>query len=328
MNGISYLLNQSFEHMKKLKLLLICILVISVLVCPKISAQIIYGVVGHPMTSVNYKPFSFGEQMKLVKKNGFSWYRFEILMDDSNHVINRNGSLIDLIKEAKLSNVNLLPSIKFNNLDFNKPPQIAYNNGRMQGEQFIINYGKYFSVIELGNEVNLMICKYERHDGLLEYDKQKAEILMNYLKGMIDGIRSKNSTVKIIIGISNKDYHFFELTNLYSLKFDIVGNTRYGNENYNFSINKMFELTHKPIWILELNHAKGSTNIDYIKQSGWINAKLKELTQNKYVKAIFIYQLFDENFNLKTDHPSEANYGIYRITSNNELVKKFNLNHP
>ncbi|WDF48321.1 glycosyl hydrolase [Chryseobacterium sp. KACC 21268] len=292
-----------------------------------LQAQIISGVNGHPLYSEDYRPFSFEQQMQLLKKNNFSYYRFEATFNPDGTIRYTNGTLTDLIAVAKKYNVKLLPSILIPSSEVLDSVSNVYEKGFTEGRKVATQNAKYFPVIEVGNEYNLRIVKDGKipEDGVFVYDTRKEVILMGYMKGFINGIKSVDKSVKILVGVALDDYHFFEEMKKFNIDIDIIGNNRYKPGDAAI-FKKMYDVYKKPIWITEFNYPEGSTHADVSKQSKWVNENIKKLKSIKYIEAIFIYQLLDENRNLNKANilPAEANYGLYKVQGT-KLTRKLSL---
>lgn len=298
------------------------------LVSINIDAQVILGVNGHPLTSVDYKGISYSEQFKLISDNKFTSYRIDMILDNNNNIINRNGSFIEFLSLAKQNKISIVPNIHYNTLNFGDSYSSAYKKGYAFGQIFVNKYGSLFNIIELGNEVNYSIPGREsKYDSMYHntYDARMM-VLINYLKGACTAIKNINSKISIIIGVAGNDIRFVKKLKENNLLFDILGNTRYGSDDtfvpeLNKSLQNMNSIINKNIWLLEVNYSDGTKNVSNIIVKNWLDKAIKGVMVNDFVKAIYVYELLDENSNIKS-HPTQVNYGVYKL-NNNIFIPKF-----
>ncbi|MPS72105.1 MAG: hypothetical protein E2590_03055 [Chryseobacterium sp.] len=292
-----------------------------------INAQVLTGVNGHPLYSEDYKPFSFETQIQLLKKNKFAYYRFEAAYDSNGEIRYINGKLSDLSELAKKNNITLLPSIVIPTVGELLETPDPYQRGLTEGTKIALQNAKYFPILEIGNETNIKILKEDKipEDDVFVYDEQKKTVMLDYIKGFATGIKNIDKSIKILVGVALDDHTFFEELKRRDIPVDILGNNRY-KPGRSDSFAKMYNTYKKPIWITEFNYPEGSTHAKGAEQGKWVNENIRKLKKIKYIKAIFIYQLLDENRNLNRANvlPAEANYGMYKVEGL-KLLPKFYL---
>lgn len=283
------------------------------------SQNIKRGVNGHLSSSESYKLISVDKQMALLKENNFKYYRVNLSVGEKG---NLSPAGYNLVNTAKTNNVTIIPNISLVKFSFSLDPDSAYKTGLQYGKVIGENLGSLFSYIEFGNELNFKIKKGVDADNYLTYDEEKSKVLGMYLKGYSEGFKSVNKTTKIIMGCVGDNYQFLYFLKKYDVKFDIIGNTRYSfNKPDIFA--KMYSIISKPIWILEFNFPKGTKNTSVDKQQKWLNSYIPKLVSNKYIDALFIYELLDENHQLYKN-PNEAQFGIYKVKGN-KVSKKLSV---
>lgn len=299
------------------------------------NGKIIWGVIGHTLTSGDYKEFSLDKQLELIKKEKFGYYRLDILTDGNGKITLGSDLLDDFLKKWKQNNVKILPSFYLSTLDYNDSEEVCYSKGYILGKGFTELYGKYFPIIEIGNESELKVAL-KNDDGsflminnVLQYDPQKLKRMLQFLKGANDGIKKADPKKKTLIGISGNNTGFLKMLVEHKINFDIVGSNFYDVKLYNTSeysevLKTIKREIRKPIWVTELNYREGSTNVTADVQAFWLKNMIDNLSKSKLVDAIFIYQLLDENSNLnRPGVPSfEANFGIYKVEGKN-ISRKF-----
>lgn len=296
------------------------------------NAQIRFGINGHPLYSKDYSKISFDKQMKLLKKSNFLYYRIEVWYNSDYEITNGNGneSFDKLYKIAKEYNIELIPNIQFPEFTFDISPEKAYQIARIRGKKFALKNSKYFKLIEIGNENNLKIrTNNKKINGKYPYDSQKEKVLISYFKGFEDGIKDSKVGWKIIISSADDDDYFFSLLKKNNVYLDYIGSTKYGyDDDYEKTLKKYYSIYKKPIWILEFNYPSGSLNVSKVNQKYWLNDKINRIKKIKFVKALFFYELIDEEDRFLKDGPifskDEANYGLFRIIDN-KIEDKINL---
>ncbi len=299
------------------------------------NKKIIWGVIGHTLTSNDYKVFSLDKQLELIKKEKFNYYRLDVLTDGNGKITLGNELLVDFLKKWKENNVKILPSFYPSSLDYNDSEQVCYSKGYIMGKGFTELYGQFFPIIEISNESELKVAikdsegKFVMKNNVLQYDPQKLKRILQFLKGANDGIKKANPKIKTLIGISGHNTSFLKMLLDYKINFDIVGTNwydvnLYNKSEYNEVLKTIKREIRKPIWVTELNYREGSTNVSPEAQAHWLKNTIDNLTKSKLVDAIFIYQLLDENGNLDRPGvpPFEANFGIYKVEGD-KVTRKF-----
>jgi hypothetical protein len=287
----------------------------------------IWGVNGHPLTQADYKN-NLNQQIDAIKDLKLSSYRFDVILNQDGYAKNE-PAFLNLLNSLKQNDILPLPAIMQSGFG-SGGPDLIYQKTFQQGENFGTRYGKYFSVVEVNNEGDNKIRIREPGNGNSgKYDKQKAQVFIAEIKGFIDGIKKVKPSIKITLSVSYTHYYYLQMLKDNNVNYDIIGCHWYSNMgditnlkppygNVLYSISQRFN---KPIWITELNRFKGADMADFARQNDYITKIIKKIIAQGIVKAIYIYELFDQS-SLAQRYPLEAHYGImYKDASGNYVQK-------
>ncbi|TWR28868.1 hypothetical protein FPZ43_11395 [Mucilaginibacter pallidiroseus] len=279
------------------------------------------GIVGHPFGSEPYKNISAATQIKLVKGMGMNWYRIGTLVTSTGEVT--VPKLFNpLLEEAAAGNVNILPMVYLRTMDFNDTQQESYAKGKTLGANFAAKYGKYFTYYNLGNDLELdLLLPKTTGQSQAHYDRAKFNVTAAYLKGMDDGIKSKDPGAKTMIGAGWLHYGFLRMLEWYGVNYDVVAYQWYSDmENaapkapnnipdITLKLSSLFP--NKPIWFTEFNYRyKASYTLEQNEaaQKEFIANFLVKCRNNPQVKVAIAYELLDE----PVKSFQESNYGLLK----------------
>jgi hypothetical protein len=292
----------------------------------------IYGINGHPLNQDAYMN-NLNLQIKLIKDLHCKYYRVDVPLD-SNGFVSKPEKFLSLIKTFKKNSIKILPVLVFHSSVYSKNNiNRAYENGFNYGSNFIRLYGRYFNYYEVGNEEGSKIIIGPEVDGnhIQHFDSLKVKLAMPYFKGVCDAIKKKSPIYKIIINETWVHYGFFEYLKLYKVNYDIIGYHAYSDmgdvnkatRGFGNVINYLANNFKKQIWITEIN---SRYNISNSKSNNWFVRNLHYLYNNANVKAVFVYELFDQpaynNPQSAFKNPGEASYGINMWEYKYSKVKK------
>ena len=302
-------------------------------VSPVLKAQnrgnsFIWGVNGHPLTQPDYRN-NLDEQIKAIKDLKLSSYRFDVILNQDGYAKNESAFL-NVLNSLKSNAILPLPAVMQTGLGSGGPDQV-YKKGFEQGKNFGSRYGDYLSVLEVNNEGDNKIRIRNKPAGGIkegEYDTTKAQRFIAEIKGFIDGIKTVKPSIKITLSVSFTHYYYLQLLKDNNVNYDIIGCHWYSNMgditnlkplgNVLISMNQRFN---KPIWITEINRFKGTSRVDFASQNEYITTNIKKIMAQGIVKAIYIYELFDQP-SLAKRYPAEAHYGLmYKDASGNYVQK-------
>ncbi|TWR30909.1 hypothetical protein FPZ43_00045 [Mucilaginibacter pallidiroseus] len=282
------------------------------------------GVVGHPFGSEPYQNVSAATQIKLIKGMGMNWYRIGALVTSSGTVTVPH--LFDpLLEAAAAGSVNILPMIYLRTMDFNDSQAESYKKGKTLGANFAAKYGKYFTYYNLGNDLELdLLLPKTTGRSQDHYDRAKFNVTAAYLKGMDDGIKSKDPGAKTMIGAGWLHYAFLRMLDWYGVNYDVVAYQWYSDMENNApkSPNNIPDITlklsslfpNKPIWFTEFNYRYKSSLTaaqNEAAQKEFIANFLVKCKRNPQVKVAIAYELFDE----PVKSWQESNYGLMKWTT-------------
>jgi hypothetical protein len=291
----------------------------------KTTDNFIWGINGHPVTTLDYAVGNLKQEFKLLKEHQFDMYRIDIRTDSSGNVVWYPERFEELLSESVKEKVDILPIIIIDQLinEYTLSPEEAYMLGKKQTKGFVRKYGKYFDYYELGNEQERKIILPNVNGSLMsDYNQRKFKIVSSYLKGMMEAIKINDPSAKLLISASWLHWGYFDLLESAGINFDIISYHWYSNmgsmfnsrhENVNI-INTLTKRYNKPIWITEINKKDGSIYGTEEEQAYWVDYFIHELDYQSNIKALFIYELYDES-NLKNQDwisEGEAYYGIVK----------------
>lgn len=285
---------------------------------PKSSAGnkcIKWGINGHPLTQHEYKN-NWAEQVATLKKLQLDYYRIDVPISESGLPDKGFDRLTSLFSG---SNVSLLPILLAPEVG-NTPKEI-YKNAYNQGASFFGKYGKNILVVEVGNEEDNTLILSGAYDGTVahHYNLAKAEKVISKLRGLIDGMRSVQPNIKVIISLSWVHFYYLELLENNKVNYDIIGYHWYSDmgditnvrEPYGNVIEKVNSRYNKPVWITEFNYREGSLHNRVAEQTGYLKNSLQAILNQNSVLGFMIYELYDQP-SFKASNPGESEYGLLK----------------
>lgn len=161
------------------------------------------------------------------------------------------------------------------------------------------------------------------------YETRPTKVIMAYLKGMDEGIKSKDPGAKTMVSAGWLHYAFIRMCDWYGVKFDIVAYHWYSDmESEAAKSPHISDITQKlsslfpkkPIWFTEFNYrysAKKSTQANETAQKEFITQFIEKCKKNPQVKVAMVYELFDEPYK----STQESSYGIAKWATQYTLWK-------
>ncbi|MEJ6848410.1 DUF4214 domain-containing protein [Sinorhizobium fredii] len=290
------------------------------------SADILWGVNGHPITA--YPGIGIEQQLDFLQDLGMRSYRVNITDAASA------SDLAVLVKEGKARGIDILPVITPGNIDLDEDSaeklyDKAYELAVALGSRFKDD----IRVWELGNEMeNYAIIKpCEKRDdgsqypcewgpaggdGPSQYYGPRWAKVSAVLKGLSDGMIEVDPDIRKAIGTAGWGHvGAFERMRQDGIKWDISVWHMYGQDP-EWAFKKLAEFGH-PIWVTEFNNPLGSQHSDEQQAGGLKQAmtRLRELQAKYNVEAAHIYELLDETYWA----PSfEADMGLVRLNAKSD----------
>jgi hypothetical protein len=277
------------------------------------------GIVGHPMGDAPYVQTPATTQISLIKSMGMTWYRVGF-QTKSDGTISVPWLFEPLRLAAKAGGVNLLPMLYTRTLDLNASQSESYKAGKKLGADFAAKYGQYFTYYDLGNDLELkVLLPKTTGQSQADYDRTKFNVIAAYLKGMDEGIKSKDADAKTMVSAGWLHYGFIRMLDWYGVNFDVVAYHWY-SEMENIAPKAPYYIPditqklsslfpNKPIWITEFNLRYKDVSTHEADQNKFITNFIAKCKANPQVKVAIIYELFNE------PHKSselESNYGIIK----------------
>ena len=294
---------------------------------------LLFGINGHPLTQEAYLQNSLNAQAALIKELNLNYYRVDMLLNDAGKIADglRFQQLVQKFREEKIK---ILPVILNSSWEKLTEASDCFLLGQSIGEKFALKFHKFGNHYELGNEEDSKLLDAKFDGNLVQhYDSQKVILLINYFQGLIKGIKTIDKNAKIIINSSGwLHIGYFKILEKAQVPYDILGYHWYSDmgdlNNLKFNVLDSLGLFNKPVWFTEINRRNGSKEGEYtanttfkesdsklFAQSQWINRYLEQLTSKTFVKAVFIYELYDQpafDDQKGFEAPHEAYLGLLR----------------
>jgi hypothetical protein len=287
------------------------------------GSGLMLGINGH-MGDVPYLATSPTKQIQILKDRGLSWYRLNIQTNSDGTASSSN--LLEQLQAAATNNgVKILPMLYLRTLNYSDSESESFQKGKTLGANFAAKYGKYFTYYNLGNDLELeLLLSNKTGQSQSDYNQSKSKIMAAYLRGMDQGIKSKDADAKTIVSAGWLHYGFLRLCEANNVKFDVVGYNWYSDMEGAAanSTNKIPDITiklaslfpTKPIWFTEFNYRYKSTSsnsTNETEQNTFVKKFIAKCKANPRVKVALIYQLFDEPYKSW----QESKYGVLKWTT-------------
>jgi hypothetical protein len=281
------------------------------------GSGMVLGINGHPLGDDAYKGVSAATQVELIKSMGMGIYRINIL-SQSDGTCTVPKVLTPLLEAAANGKVTLLPMLTPRTLNYSASESDAYNAGKTLGANFAAKYAANFKYYDLGNDLDVKSILSGK-DGKIQadYDQKKLRVTAAYLKGMNDGIKSKDTDAQTMISAGWVHWGFIQFCESYGVKYDILAYHWYSDmeevalrstsnhiEDITVKLNSLFP--GKPIWITETNARPKDPSIYEAYQNTFLTSFINKCKANPPVKALLIYELFNEPYK----SAAENNYGV------------------
>jgi len=292
------------------------------------------GINGH-MGDMPYLKTAASKQMDLLKGMDMKWYRLNVQTKDDGSM-SSDTRFKELSKAAEEKGINILPMLYTRTLELTDTEASAYQLGKTLGSNFAAKYGKYFTWYDLGNDLELpLLLKGKTGQSQTHYNRRKTNVTAAYLKGMDEGIKSKDADAKTMISSGWLHYAFIKMCESYGVNFNAVAyhwysdmeksapNAPYNIPDITLKLSTLFP--GKPIWFTEFNYRyKEAQKSTYeADQNLSVTKFITKCKNNPQVKVLVIYELFNEPYK-KTE---EANFGIIKwVTTYTVWAKKIIAN--
>lgn len=282
--------------------------------------EFVWGVQGHPGKQVAYAGSGDGltRQLEYVQRLGATHYRIDLYPDTAGRV---DPEVQPILEAASSRNVALLP-VLVAYPDTAASLTANYRRGYAIGSSFAGQYRGRFSHIEAGNELEMAPLKFTVDSSVsparIDYfegsdlDNYVHDLLTrttSFLRGMTDGIHHASPGTRVIINAGWRHYGFFEALRRDSVAFDVYGYHWY-SEMGDFAAEVLPHLPgEREIWVTEANRRNTTDSYsDPQEQAAWIGRFGRRLALIPRVRALFIYELYDQPA-VGATHP-ESYYGL------------------
>jgi hypothetical protein len=288
---------------------------------PVRSFGFIWGVQGHPGKQAAYAASGPGltAQFDYLDSLGVSHYRVDVYPDAAGRV---DPAFDGIVETASTRGIELLP-VLVAHPDWNAAEAANYGRGYTMGYNFAARYRGRFSHIEAGNELDNQVLgfsvdssrnpssrSYQEGSSLDHYVDTLLTKTTAFLRGMTDGVHRGAPGTRVIIDAGWRHYGFFQALHRDSVAFDVYGYHWY-SEMGDFAAEVLPHLPDptREIWVTEANRRNtGERYNDPVEQAEWIAWFARELTAIPRVKALFVYELYEERSFGVTE--GESYYGI------------------
>jgi hypothetical protein len=272
----------------------------------RVAQPFIWGVNGHPLYPGAYYN-NVRWQMGLLKELQAPWYRvdFNPNPDNSGYFTSSPyaSTATALFAAAADSGVNILPIIIWDSAHVRAlTPANAYADGVAAAQSFMTVYGGNFPqhYYEVANEEDLRYGWSIWNQNSGNFPLQN--VICNYFKGMIAGVKAADPQAKIIINSGGNPLFFAYLAN-YQVQYDIIGYDNYQGESALSTDLGSLSNYGKDIWLTEINNYQTAKDLPNNTEASAIDDELEACDQQP-VKAIFFYELLNEDGQTGGQDPS------------------------
>lgn len=273
------------------------------------------GINGH-MGDAPYLATSPTKQIQMLKDRGLTWYRLNVQTTSDGSA--SSSTLLDALQAAATNGgVKILPMLYPRTMDYSDSQAAAYTKGKTLGANFAAKYGNYFTYYNLGNDLELpLLLSQKTGQSQNDYNLDKFNVVAAYLKGMDEGIKSKDADAKTMISAGWLHYGFLRMLEWYGVKYDVVAYNWYsdmenaaakgaGIPDITLKLSSLFPT--KPIWFTEFNYRYKATSLtNEADQDAFVTKFVAKCNANPQVKVAMVYELFDEPYK----STQEGCYGI------------------
>jgi hypothetical protein len=288
---------------------------------PAGTSGFIWGVQGHPGKQAAYASSGPGlaRQFDYLDSLGATHYRIDVYPDTGGRV---DPAFDGIVQTAAARGIELLPVLAAHP-DWNAAESANYRRGYAMGYNFAARYRGRFSHVEAGNELDNQVLgfgvdstanppsrTYQEGSLLTHYVDTLLSKTTSFLRGLTDGLHRGAPGTRVIIDAGWRHYGFFQALHRDSVAFDVYGYHWY-SEMGDFAAEVLPHLPdpNKEIWITEANRRNtGERYNDPAEQAGWIARFAGEVSAIPRVKALFVYELYEERAFGETE--GESYYGI------------------
>jgi hypothetical protein len=281
----------------------------------------VWGIQGHPGKQVAYAASGPGlaRQLDYLGSLGATHYRIDVGPDSAGRVDSAFGGILEA---AATRGIEILP-VLVAHPDWNASESSNYRRGYTMGYNFAARYRGHFTHIEAGNELDNQVLQfkvdssassprahYQEGSSLAHYVDTLLSKTTSFLRGMTNGIHRGAPGTGVIIDAGWRHYGFFQALHRDGVAFDVYGYHWY-SEMGDFAAEVLPHLPDpdKEIWITEANRRNtGKAYNSPTKQAEWIARFAGEVSSIPRVKALFVYELYEERAFGETE--GESYYGI------------------
>lgn len=264
-----------------------------------------------------YQPANVDKQIALLKELGVNAVRLNIEVDKqslpprprdetNDDVIARltkAGLKILLIVEDPFPGDSLFKLGK----QFNDNAESIRQAGWAWGYKIAARYQGKIYAYQLANEVSGMTLK-ERHSGRLfsDYDKEKYQLLKEWLIGLAKGIQDGDAQAKRVITAHWVATAIIDQLIADQVPFEVIGWNWFSDMGEDpihktladgtiLDVVGHFASLGKQFWFTELNRSHGSQGPNgELGQSSYLKKAVSHIKQSSAVSGIFVYTLVDD----------------------------------
>jgi hypothetical protein len=277
----------------------------------RVDSDFKWGISGHPLTQEPYLN-NHALQADLIKELNAPYYRIDIPHNENGEV-NDLYRFNSIITQTAAKNIEIVPVIfpPDTSTLFAYTISEAATKGYLLGKGFASRYKQYFNYYQLGNEEDgKLLPTVSPGSGSQISDYKRTEripIWVIYLNGMIAGINEEDPTAKTIVNNGGwYHYGYFLLLDSLHVNYDILGYNWYTGIPDYLNVLNVLQTTFasKEVWFTELNVQDSTILVTPALHRKRIEDLISNLDRRSNIKAVFIYELFDEDQHFD---PDEAN---------------------
>lgn len=273
-----------------------------------------WGITMRPAALGRYHPSIWQKQIDLAKKMGVQWVRIGWDYNDPVKAMEINDGIISYLEKAGLQ-----PALVIEQNPAHKGKISDYQDGYNDGFTIASHFKGRIKVYQMANEGSAQVIAGPTLNGQTRdhYNQAEYQKLLNYLKGLSDGIYKADPSAKTIVSMVYTHFVYLDMLKEDGLKYDYIGIDWYDwmgkfeqkkLESGELLVDKL-KTYNKPLVFAEINiladpdpkNPKVRTVVDQDKQANFIAEEAQWAWDNRsFVKGFYVLELID---NVNTKYP-------------------------
>jgi hypothetical protein len=261
------------------------------------KASFMWGVMTREASLQAYTLAYWNSELTYDQQLGVKWIKADY---DAHAGYKRS---VEMVQAAHAKGINVLFQFAPADVLAVKDP---YNDGYSLGKKLATKLKGQVTYYQLMSEPGSTALKGPQYTGLnqSDYDPAKYQIVMGWLKGASDGVRSVDPSAKIVINDQWTHFAFFDMISRDGVKYDILGWNWFSDMGFigdktladGTKVFDHLKAFNKPIIFTEVNERPDSVKgMDENAQSDFIQKMADFAWANKnVVKGFYVLELTDQ----------------------------------